>query len=95
MQTAAEVAGPMARASDAAASGTRPGDASEAVDCLASCSNELAGLSVEHRRTMLDSVAAGGLTASDAIAHVDAIRLLDQRVHHAWRATAHLAAAVA
>ena len=95
MRTAAEVTGPMARASDAAASGTRPGDASEAVDRLASYSNELARLSVEHRRTMLDSVAAGGMAASDAIAHVDTIRLLDQRVHHAWRATAHLAAAVA
>ena len=95
MQTAAEVACPLARTSHAAASGRRPGDASEAVDRRSSYSNELAGLSVEHRRTMLDSVAAGGLTASDAIAHVDAIRLLDQRVHHAWRATAHLAAAVA
>ena len=99
MRTVAEVAGPMARASapasDAAASDTGAGDASEAVDRLACCSNELAGLSVEHRRTMLNSVAAGGLTASDAIAHVDAIRLLDQRVHHAWRATAHLTAAVA
>jgi phosphate:Na+ symporter len=97
MRTVAEVAGPMASASapqsDAAASGA--GDTSEAVDRLARCSNDLAGLSVEHRRTMLDSVAAGGLTASDAIARVDAIRLLDQRVHHAWRATAHLAAAVA
>lgn len=94
MQTAAEVAGPMARVSDAAALGTMPGDATEAVGRLASCSNELAGLSIEHRRTLLDSVAAGGLTANDAIARVDAIRLLDQRVHHAWRATAHLAAAV-
>jgi phosphate:Na+ symporter len=99
MRTVAEIAGPMVRASapppDAAASGARPGDASVAVERLASHSNELTGLSVEHRRTMLDSVAAGGLTASDAIARVDAIRLIDQRVHHAWRATAHLAAAVA
>jgi phosphate:Na+ symporter len=89
MRTVAEVAGPMARAS------TPASDAAASVDRLARCSNELAALSVEHRRTMLDSVAAGGLTASDAIAHVDAIRLLDQRVHHGWRATAHLAAAVA
>ena len=99
MRTVAEIAGPMVRASepppDAAASGARPGEASEAVERLASHSNELTGLSVEHRRTMLDAVAAGGLTANDAIAHVDAIRLIDQRVHHAWRATAHLAAAVA
>jgi phosphate:Na+ symporter len=95
----AEVADPMARVSappsGADAFGTRSGDASEAVERLAHYSNELAGLSVEHRRTMLDSVAAGGLSASDAITHVDAIRLLDQRVHHAWRATAHLAAAIA
>ena len=99
MRTAAEIAAPMARASepsaDAAASGAGRGEISEAVDRLAGGSNELARLSVEHRRTMLDSVAAGGLTASDAIARVDAIRLLDQRAHHAWRATAHLAAAVA
>jgi hypothetical protein len=38
---------------------------------------------------------AGSALRVDAIAHVDAIRLLDQRVHHARRATAHLAAAVA
>ncbi len=81
--------------SDAAAFGTKSDDVPEAVVRLAGYSNELAGLSAEHRRTMLDSVAAGRLTASDAIAHVDAIRLLDQRVHHAWRATAHLTAAVA
>jgi phosphate:Na+ symporter len=97
MRTVAGVAGPMARASappsDAAASGTRSDDATEAVGRLACYSNELVGLSLEHRRTMLDSVAAGGVTASDAIAHVDAMRLVDQRVHHAWRATAHLAAA--
>ena len=99
MRTVAELAGPMARASappsDAASPGTRPGYTSEVVDRLADCSRELASLSVEHRRTMLDSVAAGGLTTSDAIARVDAIRLLDQRVHHAWRATAYLAAAIA
>ncbi len=99
MRTVAEFAGPMARVSappsDPAASGTRSGDASEAVNRLASYSNELASLSVKHRRTILDALAAGGLTASDAIAHVDAVRLLDQRVHHAWRATAHLAPAVA
>jgi phosphate:Na+ symporter len=99
MQTVAEVAGPMARASvllsGAAVFGARPGDTSEAVNRLARCSNELANLRVEHRRTTLGSVAAGGRTASDAIAQVEAIRLLDQRTHHAWRATAHLAAAVA
>jgi phosphate:Na+ symporter len=101
LRTAAEAAGPMARASvspsDAVAAVARPGDASEveALERLARYAQELAGLRVEHRRTTLDSVAAGRLTASDAIAQVDAIRMLDQRAHHAWRATAHLAAAVA
>jgi phosphate:Na+ symporter len=91
----------MARASalpsDAAAAGARPGDASEAeaVERLARCAHDLASLRVKHRRTTLDSVASGRLTASDAIAHVEAIRMLDQRAHHAWRAAAHLAAAVA
>jgi phosphate:Na+ symporter len=65
MRTVAEVAGPMAGVpappSDAAASGAEPGDASEAVGRLECCSNELAALRVQHRRTTLDSVAAGGL----------------------------------
>jgi len=101
MRTAAEAAGPMARASvspsDAAAAGTKPGAAVEveAVERLGRCAQELAGLRAEHRRTTLDSVASGTTTASDAIAQVDAIRMLDQRAHHAWRAAAHLAAAVA
>jgi phosphate:Na+ symporter len=100
MRTVAEAAGPMARASappsDAPAPGAAPGDASEAgaLERLAHCAQELAGLRVEHRRVTLDSVASGRLTAGDAIARVEAIRILDQRAHHAWRATAHLAAAV-
>jgi phosphate:Na+ symporter len=61
---------------------------------LARYADELAGLSLQHRRATLDSVASGKLTASDAIAHVDAVRLLDQQVHHAWRAAAHLAGTV-
>ena len=58
------------------------------------CSNELADLRLEHRRATLESVASGTLTANDAIARVEAIRLLDRRAHHAWRAAAHLAGAV-
>src|SRR5262249_46122694 len=99
MRTMAETAGPMARAaappSDAATADALPGDVSEAVDRLARCANELASRRIEHRRATLDSVASGRLTASDAIAHVEAVRLLDQRAHHAWRAAVHLAAAVA
>ena len=101
LRTAAEAAGPMARAavspSDAVAAVARPGDAVEVegVERLGRCAQELADLRAEHRRRTLDSVASGATTASDAIAQVDAIRMLDQRAHHAWRATAHLAAAVA
>ncbi|MBV8189513.1 MAG: Na/Pi cotransporter family protein [Alphaproteobacteria bacterium] len=70
-------------------------DSSEVVERLEHCAKELAGLRLEHRRATLDSVASGRLTANDAIARVEAVRLLDQRVHHAWRAAAHLAAAIA
>jgi phosphate:Na+ symporter len=66
----------------------------EVIEHLARCSDELAGLRLQHRRATLDSVASGKLTASDAIANVDAVRLLDQRAHHAWRAVAHLAGVV-
>ena len=48
----------------------------------------------QHRRTTLDSIAPGRLAASDGFANVDAVRLLDQRAHHAWRAAAHLAGVV-
>jgi phosphate:Na+ symporter len=99
MRTVAAAAGPMARASappSDAPAGSGPDDASrvEAVAHLGRCAQELAVQRLEHRRTTLESVASGKLTASDAIARVEAIRLLDQRAHHAWRAAAHLAAAV-
>jgi len=66
---------------------------SETVARLARCSSELTGLSVAHRHTSLASVGVGGVTPSNVIAHVDAIRLLDEHVHYTWRATAHPAAA--
>jgi hypothetical protein len=77
-------------------SAATPDDATLAKDIehLARCSSELAGLRTQHRHTMLESVAAAKLTASDAIAIVDAVRLLDQSAHHAWRAAAYLAGAV-
>jgi phosphate:Na+ symporter len=74
------------------AAAARDGEKSiELIERIAGCSRELAGLSSRHRRTTLEAVASGTLTASDAIAHIDAVRLLDQRAHHAWRAAAHLA----
>jgi phosphate:Na+ symporter len=66
----------------------------EAIEHLARCSGELASLRPRHRRATLALVGSGKLAAGDAMANVDAVRLLDQRAHHAWRAVAHLAGAV-
>jgi phosphate:Na+ symporter len=89
MRSAAAVARPLV-------SGVAPVEPSdEVVERLERCSNALGRLRLAHRRTTLDSVASGALTASDAIVHVEAVRLLDQQVHHAWRAVAHLAGAIA
>jgi phosphate:Na+ symporter len=67
----------------------------ETIRSLERCSKELTDLLSMHRRTTLDSVASGALTANGAIASVDAVRLLDRLAHHAWRASAHLTAAIA
>jgi phosphate:Na+ symporter len=65
----------------------------EAILDLERCAGQLASLRHQHRRTTLDSIAAGKLSAGDAFVNIDAVRLLDERTHHAWRATAHLAGA--
>ena len=75
----------------AAEAGAKP---VEGIEHLARCSRELATLRPHHRRATLDSVASGRLTASEAFANVDAVRLLDQQAHHAWRAAAYLAGVV-
>ena len=48
-----------------------------------------------HRGATLDMVASGKVTASPAIARVDAVALLSRLAHHAWRAVAHLERAAA
>ena len=55
----------------------------------------LADLKAAHRRATLEMVASGKLTASAAIARVDAVALLNRLAHHAWRAVAHLERAAA
>jgi phosphate:Na+ symporter len=101
LRSAAAVAAPLAhppapRPALSAASGVEPADpADEVVARLEHCSKELADLRLEHRRATLESVASGTLSANDAIARVEAVRLLDRLAHHAWRAAAHLAGAVA
>jgi phosphate:Na+ symporter len=68
---------------------------SEAVERLKRGSEELTDLRATHRRATLDSVASGTLTASAAIARVDAVGLLDRLARHAWRAASHLEGAIA
>jgi phosphate:Na+ symporter len=55
----------------------------------------LADLKASHRRATLEMVASGKLTASQAIARVDAVALMSRLAHHAWRAVAHLERAAA
>ncbi len=50
----------------------------------------LADLRASHRAATLDMVASGKVTASQAIARVDAVALMSRLAHHAWRAVAHL-----
>jgi phosphate:Na+ symporter len=100
-RSAAAVASPLThpsvpRTTMSAAPGAKPADTADAVvERLERCSTELADLRLQHRRATLDSVASGTLNASDAIARVEAVGLLDRQAHHAWRAAAHLAGAVA
>ena len=55
----------------------------------------LADLRGGHRSATLDMVASGKVTASQAIARVDAVALMSRLAHHAWRAVAHLERAAA
>ncbi len=80
--------------------------AKTSVDTLAEPSNDgtqnleraakaLADLRAAHRSATLDMVASGKVTASQAIARVDAVALMSRLAHHAWRAVAHLERAAA
>jgi phosphate:Na+ symporter len=53
-------------------------------------SKALEAMLPEHRAAILASVEPGRLTASEALARIDAVRRLDRIAHHAWRSTAHL-----
>ena len=69
--------------------------ASTSVSSLEPDARALADLKAAHRRDTLDMVASGKLSASAAIARVDAVALLNRLAHHAWRAIAHLQVAAA
>jgi phosphate:Na+ symporter len=65
--------------------------AGAAIVRLEHCAKELDDLQRTHRSATLSAAADGELTASEAMARVDAIRRLAALAHHAWRAAAHLA----
>ena len=67
----------------------------DATQDLERAAKALADLRATHRSATLDMVASGKLTASAAIARVDAVALMSRLAHHAWRAVAHLERAAA
>jgi phosphate:Na+ symporter len=71
----------------------KPGD--DGTKDLERAAKALANLRAAHRAATLDMVASGKVTASQAIARVDAVALMSRLAHHAWRAVAHLERAAA
>jgi phosphate:Na+ symporter len=65
-------------------------DASAALAEAENASKALAAMLPGHRAAILASVAPGQLTATEALARIDAARRLERIAHHAWRSTAHL-----
>ncbi|HKE83076.1 MAG TPA: hypothetical protein VKB50_04945, partial [Vicinamibacterales bacterium] len=57
---------------------------------LEHCANTLRDLQLVHRKVTLSSVAAGAMSADEAIARVDSVRRLEALARHAWRSAAHL-----
>ena len=74
---------------------TRPQAGDDGTQNLERAAKALADLRAAHRGATLDMVASGKVTASQAIARVDAVALMSRLAHHAWRAVAHLDRAAA
>jgi phosphate:Na+ symporter len=98
----ARAAGPGHAADDPLAASLAGGPAKDRVETISNSADALerdakalADLKAAHRRATLDMVAVGKLTASAAIARVDAVVLLNRLAHHAWRAVSHLERAAA
>jgi phosphate:Na+ symporter len=64
--------------------------AEQTLSRLQHCATALGELRRAHRSETLGAVANGTLTAGDAVARVDAVRVLEALTHHAWRSAAHL-----
>jgi phosphate:Na+ symporter len=62
----------------------------EALVRLEHCARTLGELRDAHRSATLGAVAAGALTADQAIVRVDKVRRLEMLAHHAWRSTVQL-----
>jgi phosphate:Na+ symporter len=62
----------------------------QALARLEYCAKEMGDLQRAHRAETLGAAASGTLTANDAMARVDAVRILESLTHHAWRSAAHL-----
>ncbi len=91
-------AGPAHAADDElakAAGDARAGPVDDAALNLERAAKALADLRSAHRSATLEMVAAGKLTAAQALARVDAVALMSRLTHHAWRAVAHLNRAAA
>ncbi len=73
----------------------RPQARADVAADLARAAKALADLRATHRSATLDMVASGKVTASQAMARVDAVALMSRLAHHAWRAVAHLERAAA
>jgi phosphate:Na+ symporter len=86
----AKTASAAAKESDA-----RAGPVDDVTQNLERAAKALADLRAAHRSATLEMVASGKLTASQAIARVDAVALMSRLTHHAWRAVAHLNRAAA
>ncbi|MBV9906966.1 MAG: Na/Pi cotransporter family protein, partial [Hyphomicrobiales bacterium] len=94
----AVAAGPGHAADDAlakSASDALAGPVDNVTQNLERAAKALADLRAAHRSATLEMVASGKLTASQAIARVDAVALMSRLAHHAWRAVAHLNQAAA
>jgi phosphate:Na+ symporter len=82
-------AGPGHAADDELATKIARADNSGTQD-LERAAKALADLRATHRQATLDMVASGKISASQAMARVDAVALMSRLAHHAWRAVAHL-----
>src|SRR6201996_326907 len=62
----------------------------EALFRLEQCAKDLRYLQKDHRVATLGAIASGSMTASEAMASVDAVRRMDAIAYHTWRSAAQL-----